>query len=588
VTVRTRSQLLVWLRRLVQTACLLLFFGLFLATRDVGGGDTGKGPLQLFFDLDPLVQLATWLSTHSLTGLSLLAVLTLALTALLGRVFCGWICPLGTLHNLISSARGKIRRVRRAAEDYSVWQRCKYYLLAGLVVMAVLGANWIGVLDPLALLYRSSTTILYPIGQYVVEDGSTAVYQSDPHLGPAHLTSVTEPAYGYLADNVFGPQASVFVGSTVIFLIFAATLVLNLYKQRFWCRYLCPLGGLLGLVALRPALRLRNDAELCTDCGKCTKSCPGVAQPQLPGEWLPSECFGCWNCVESCASGGIDFHWTVPAVETPTGSVDLTKRATALAVIGGIGGVWTMRITPQARARTYHPLLIRPPGARAEREFLQRCIQCGMCMKVCPTNGLQPTWHEAGLEGVWTPMLVSRLGYCEYECNLCGRVCPTEAIEPLPLEVKKKVVIGLAAFDKNRCLPYAYDRNCMVCEEHCPIPTKAIYFVEKEVVTRAGEMIVLKEPRVDPELCIGCGICEGVCPFKDLPAIRVTSAGESRHLRNQPILPGGSGVGDDGFYGDTGSADDPYGSGDPDSPVAPSDPYTDGDSTSFDDPYGGK
>ena len=170
-------------------------------------------------------------------------------------------------------------------------------------------------------------------------------------------------------------------------------------------------------------------------------------------------------------------------------------------------------------------------------------------MKACPTNGLQPTLFEAGLEGMWTPRLVPVLGYCAYECTACGEVCPTEAIEFLPLQQKKEVKIGLATIDTTRCIPYAYDRDCIVCEEHCPIPNKAITFLKKEVILRDGSTLVVKQPRVDAELCIGCGICENKCVFEDLPAIRVTSANETRNPRNQPILPGtssGYGGGDSG------------------------------------------
>ncbi len=208
------------------------------------------------------------------------------------------------------------------------------------------------------------------------------------------------------------------------------------------------------------------------------------------------------------------------------------------AAVGGLLTLGLMRITPQSRGTTFHPFLLRPPGARPEPEFLKRCTACGLCMKACPTGGLQPAWGEAGLEGLWTPRLVPKIGYCDYDCNLCSQVCPTGAIEPLGIEEKKQVRIGLASFDIARCIPYAYGRDCMVCEEHCPIPTKAIYFTEVEVPDRKGGKLTVKQPRVDPNLCTGCGICEKVCPYKDQAAVRVFSANESRNPDNQPILPG--------------------------------------------------
>jgi MauM/NapG family ferredoxin protein len=522
---------------LVQTGCLLLFLLLFLAARDQGTAKV-SGPLKLFFDLDPLVLVATWLATGNLVGLSLLALVTVAVTLCLGRVFCGWVCPFGTLHNVVASGRGKLRRILPRTEQFSRWQRAKYYLLVALLIMALLGAHWVGVLDPQSLLYRSFATAFWPGTQFAVEEGATQVYLTDPHLGPLHLTWLTEPVYRFSQDHLFGLLRPAFTGSTFILLVFLLSLVLNLYRARFWCRYLCPLGALLGLCSHRPLLRLTSDENSCDACSLCSLRCPAAAQPEQPGQWLPTECFGCWNCVKSCKNAGLDFKWARPWQKSPVGTVDLRKRATLAAVIGGVSGFFLMRVAPQAQGKTFAPTLIRPPGAWPERAFLQRCIQCGMCMKVCPTNALQPTWHEAGLEGVWTPLLVPRLGWCEYECNLCGQVCPTGAIQNLPLAEKKLVKIGLATIDTTRCLPFAYDRDCIVCEEHCPIPTKAIFFVQAEITLRDGSTRLVKQPKVDPDLCTGCGICETKCPFADLPAIRVTSAGETRHPANQPVLPG--------------------------------------------------
>jgi MauM/NapG family ferredoxin protein len=280
------------------------------------------------------------------------------------------------------------------------------------------------------------------------------------------------------------------------------------------------------------------DAGTCNRCDLCRGCCPGAAAA-APGDlWLPAECFVCLDCSTACRRDSLRFRWRWPWRAGPAvKQVDLSKRALLGAAAGGLLTLGIMRLTPQARGTTFHPRLIRPPGARPEREFLQRCTACGLCMKACPTGGLQPCWSEAGIEGLWTPRLAPAIGYCDYTCNLCGQVCPTGAIQPLPLAEKQQVRIGLAALDTTRCIPYAYGRNCMVCEEHCPIPDKAIYFQLVKIKDRQGEERQIKQPRVDTKLCTGCGVCEHVCPLKDRPAVRVFSANESRNPDNQPIQP---------------------------------------------------
>jgi ferredoxin len=142
-------------------------------------------------------------------------------------------------------------------------------------------------------------------------------------------------------------------------------------------------------------------------------------------------------------------------------------------------------------------------------------------MKICPTSGLQPALAEAGAEGIWTPVLMPRRGYCEYGCSACGEICPSDAIPTLTLEAKRTQVLGLARIDKDRCLPWAYDTPCIVCEEMCPIPEKAIRLEETIIRDKEGNEIRLQRPRVMRDLCIGCGICEYRCPMGGEAAIRV-------------------------------------------------------------------
>ncbi len=451
MTAHARARRIIWIRRGVQTLVLLLFVALLAANRPASGA-APTAPVS---------------------------------------VFCGWFCPFGTLHNAVGSLRRQFGGMRPRTSGFSVWQRAKYLVVIALLVMALVGVQWAGILDPFSLLYRSLALTVLPALDVAVSTVSNAVYLGDPYLGSLHLRDATEPFYRWWQERVTATEIRVFTGTDAVFLIFVAALVLNLVRNRFWCRYVCPLGGLLGLVARRPLLRLTSDPSACNQCQKCTMACPAAAQPEKPDQWLATECFGCWNCVAACDRQGLDFGWVVPWRRTSSGSVDVGKRRALASVAVGVGAVAMARITPASQAVTHEPSLIRPPGARAGPDFLARCVKCGMCMQTCPSGGLQPTWAEAGLEGLWSPVLVPAIGWCEYECHACGQVCPTEAIQ------------------------------------------------------RDGSTRTLKFPRVDPDRCTGCGICETKCPFRDRAAIRVTSAGEDRHPDNQPLLgPAGGGYGD--------------------------------------------
>jgi ferredoxin len=265
----------------------------------------------------------------------------------------------------------------------------------------------------------------------------------------------------------------------------------------------------------------------------CVNKCPAEADPHSTGSWKTTECFLCWNCVEVCPTDAISFSASI-GPSPKSGVIDLKGRRLALSAIAGAATVPFFSFSLESKR--VNPALIRPPGSRPEDEFLKKCARCGECMKVCLTNAIQPTALEAGLEGVWTPYLIMRLGYCEYSCTLCGQVCPTRAIERLPVKEKQQTKIGLAFISKDRCLPYAAQTECVVCEEHCPTPKKAIWFDVKEVTLQDGSTKLIKQPVVDLDLCIGCGICEYKCPVVDKPAIYVQSIGESRSETNQILL----------------------------------------------------
>jgi polyferredoxin/formate hydrogenlyase subunit 6/NADH:ubiquinone oxidoreductase subunit I len=555
------------LRRLVQILFLLVFLAAVIGTAAAPGEDAPRTWLKAFFLIDPLILLATWLSAHSVPGLLWASLGLVALTLVLGRVFCGWACPLGTLHAGASRLLFWIWPDRRRRDHWSPWQRTKYFLLIGLLVMAVFRVHWVTIFDPLVLLYRTTTTALLPAAQWGVQTPATAIYHFEPQMLPSPARQVVQPAHGFLRDylsepvytflrdHVFGLSTQAYLGSGWILGLFLITLALNRYRPRYWCRYLCPLGALLGWFAWRPLVRRAVQSTDCNQCDLCGMACHGAAARAPGDQWKPAECLGCLNCTDACRRESLTFQWVAPWRKEPAAEgLDLSRRAMVGATLGGVAGLCLMRISPLARGAWQEPDLIRPPGAGPEPEFLQRCTACGMCLRVCPTHGLQPALTEAGLEGLWTPRLVPRLGWCESECTACGHVCPTEAIRPLTLDEKKQVRIGLAFFDVTRCIPYAFGRECIVCEEHCPVPDKAIFIVETEVTTRSGQKQRIKQPRVDRSRCTGCGICENKCPLKDRPGIRVFSTNESRSdyeavSREAEDLPAGPETEQDNPYG---------------------------------------
>ncbi len=518
-------------RRLSQGIFLFLFLYLFLQTESKGEDELGY-PVRIFLDFDPLIFITTLLSSHSLTQAFYLSIITIIFTLIFGRVFCGWICPLGTLNNMAGSLKKQQADVAERGSPRD-WHRVKYYILIFLLMSSLFTLQLAGIMDPISLLIRSLSISIYPLFNYAVRSFFDTLF----YLNIPVIVNISEAIYSVLKKTVLAFHQPYFKQSAFIGIIFIFILGLNLVEKRFWCKYLCPLGALLGVLS-RFSILKRSVSEGCTSCGACASVCQGGASPDKIGEWKNTECFYCFNCDDVCPNNAVSFGFFKKTGSASQGSasIDLGRRRVIVSIASGIVAAPFLRTTPFFKPGFFNPLLIRPPGSLEEREFLKRCVKCGECMKVCITNGLQPTLFEAGIEGIWSPVLVSRIGYCEFRCTLCGQVCPTGAIKRLTLEEKANFKIGLAMLDKGRCLPYAHAMPCIVCEEVCPTPKKAIWLDEVLVKDREGNEIIVQQPRIDLDLCIGCGICEKKCPVIDKPAIYVTSIGETRSKENQLLL----------------------------------------------------
>ncbi len=493
-----------------QAFFFLLFVYLLVATRR-GEGDA-IGAVERFFHFDPLLALATTVASRTFFAAFAFSAVTIVVTAAFGRHVCGWVCPLGSVHHFFSFlfAKGKRAKPSREGGPRLAW---KYAILVFVLVGSVFTLDLVGFLDPLSFLYRSFTTAVLPATALAADAGVAA-------LNERGLTSIGGIGARYIKDVAIN---TTFRQGLLIGAIFLAVVSLNAVRERFWCRYLCPAGALLGLIGRWNLLKIRIDADKCNGCNLCTRSCQSQANPHPNERWAASECLYCYACASVCPHEAISL-----AVQTaPSGapSIDLSRRGLVFTSVLGLAAVPLFAVSASERNSE---TLIRPPGALPEPEFLAKCVKCGECMKVCPTNGLQNAFDQGGLLAIWTPILVPRIGYCEYQCALCTEVCPTGAIEQLTIKQKTETKIGSAWVRRHRCIPYATGEPCKVCQERCPTSPKAIQMIETEVFAPDGEVVPVKVPVVDNDVCNGCGVCETKCPVADEPGIYCTNSGESR------------------------------------------------------------
>ena len=549
-------RVLVWVRRAAQIGFFALFM-YFLFQTAFRGSFAARAdapirlplPVEAFLLADPFVAAMTLLSTHTVYRGLLWSLGLFALTMVFGRVFCGWICPFGTLHHffgwILPSRRGR-GGPRVEANKTHGYQRAKYYLMYAFLLAAVAGSAIGGAFDPICIAVRSIGLGVVPALQYVGGRGLGALQSvpARPVQGAADLTQ------DFLSQTVWQTKQFYFHQTWLILFLLVAILFANRFIPRFWCRVLCPLGAFLGVFARFALFGMEKDHAKCTDCNLCLVNCQGADSPQGGVKWRQDECHMCMNCEAACPEDVIKFRF-LPNRASAITKTDLDRRTLLATTAAGAAFIPGLRIADSLDVN-YHPKVIRPPGAVEERAFLERCIRCAECMKVCPNNALHPAFLEAGVEGMWTPILIARVGYCENSCVLCGQVCPTGAIQKITEKEKlgqgvPPVKIGTAFYDKGRCLPWSMQTPCIVCEEFCPTSPKAIWVENVEAPLRdskpgpngeepAMKMVKLQLPHVDPSLCIGCGACEKVCPVQDQPAVYITSVGESRSKTNVILL----------------------------------------------------
>jgi polyferredoxin len=456
--------------RIVSQALFFCFF-LFLFIRSLDPFAALENP---FLRFDPLIFL-TNPETNPATIAGVAALLILAVA--LGRVFCGWICPLGSLIEALDFILSPLRRR-----------------------------------NPIALrrFPKRKLLIRFPVSVFL--------------LGAVMVTVFTPvPVLQFLHPNIWIIRI---VSLTTLGLVFLALLLLfSLFARRLWCTYLCPLGALYGLLARIPLLRLHIRA--CSSCGRCAR-CPTEAANYGEREILAHQCLVCFDYEAGCPVQGFSFGLPRRDTKGAAGFAGRSGNAAApspsrrsflkqgvLLVAGfALGGL----LTGIGLARRRITTLLRPPGVEDEVSFVENCLRCLQCVRSCPNQIIKITGSEHGFSSLYTPHLEFRPYGCDYFCQVCQQVCPNRAIPLQTLERKQFTPIGTARIDEKLCVVYTEKFNCLVCEEVCPVPEKAIRYEASGERSKDGEL--LREPKMVPEACIGCGICEAKCPAEPV-AIRV-------------------------------------------------------------------
>ncbi|MDR2442311.1 MAG: 4Fe-4S binding protein [Deltaproteobacteria bacterium] len=410
----------------------------------------------------------------------------MAITAILwGRWFCGFICPLGALMDLMAAIGAKTTKKKYRFRPDSFWR--------SVVPVVLLISFWAG--------------LTFPLGQ-------------------------------------LEPYSVIVSGISPVLLIL---LLIAFFRGRAFCNSICPTGWFLRVLATGSIFGFRLKEETCLGCGACRNVCPSNCVDPDSFSLDRGRCVVCLRCASVCPNGSMVFkgplkdsskskHSKQPKIskqprisEQPRISKQTNhsnhstqlnhsnhfRRRTFLRLtsvaIASFGAYFTdqetrLKILPSPQEE---PIL--PPGALSLAHLNAHCTLCHTCVRACPNQALSPA-HSGG-PSLWAkPLLKPYQGFCQYDCVLCTQVCPTGALVILKPEVKRTTRLGLANLDRPECVVIKNGTSCGACAELCP--------------SGAVRMVIgsssLPEPVLDQKYCIGCGACQNACPVRPVAAIVVS------------------------------------------------------------------
>lgn len=483
----------------------VLFLALFIDIHGLVSQEMAKTAARLQF----VPSLLSFMQSPALGAAFFL--LILGLTAVFGRLYCSFFCPLGAMFDVMRwlsrRRRGGFSRSRKVLR-YA-------FFLAAVAPLTMGSAYVVGLLDPYSMFGRLSTVLARPVAA-VANNGLSRVLE----LGGVYALA---PVRGAVS-----PVGIALVLAVVLGLLF----FLAARHGRLYCNTVCPVGTLLGLAARFSRVGF-HIGSACTACGRCERVCRASCIDHKAGVIDLERCVCCFDCLEACPEQAVVFAKRPSATKATHGKGLPTRRnflvglALASSAVPLAGRAEATQLPPVdcGCVPSGGDIPASPPGSVGIDAFLDSCTGCQLCMGSCPTHVLTPSLAAYGPGGFLLPRLEFTRGFCNYNCTVCLDVCPTGAIRPLSVQEKRRTQLGKAVFVRENCVVVARKTACGACAEHCP--TKAVRMEHEPGLPQR-----LKLPKLTSDICVGCGACEFACPTRPYRAIYVQ--GNPTHLQASP------------------------------------------------------
>ncbi|MDF9829625.1 4Fe-4S binding protein [Parabacteroides sp. PF5-6] len=472
-------------------------------------------PILFFFvDFRALMPVSTHTLLHLqivpaiLSGMVGILLVQLVLALVFGRIYCSVICPAGVFQDIINRLFCIGKKKKKGPRRFAYRKPMNYlrYILLGLItVLALFGSiELLMALDPYSNFGRMAANLFRPAVVWI-NNGLADILARADNYTLFHVTLTTVTTAGL-------------IGGTIALLVF---IVMVVTRGRLFCNTLCPVGGLLSLVSRYSFFRVSIDQEKCISCGLCEQSCKAEAIDVKALTVDNSRCVDCFNCISSCKKDSIHYRFQLPGrKEAKESKEDLSSQSRRQFIATGATIAATLPVVSAVAratgtAQTAKTAPVTPPGSISLERFKDKCTGCHLCVVHCPSQVLYPAGLQFGLGYALKPHMAYIDSYCNYECTVCAEVCPNKAIELTSVDDKMTTQVGIAEFFLERCIVETENTDCGACSEHCP--TQAVHM---ELYKEGSTLTV---PVVEPELCVGCGGCESICPVRPERAIIIKS-----------------------------------------------------------------